>query len=127
MRLIPQLRTVEEIEAEKADALWQDVREARVVNARKQAGWTEISPAERLVPRGPSRYRWLVDSELDDVYTVSPGTWFEPRKATILANMAKATFIVDAAGDVVVLERVASIPSWSWLVDRQTRQEIAAR
>lgn len=121
MKLLPTRPVVDEV-AEKRAERERIIREARVANARRQQGWEEIAPAERLRPRGPSSLRWLVDAEDDAVYVVAPGTYFDPHSAAIVADRVEATFYVNAAGHVVVLERVAAVPSWSRFVERQARR-----
>ena len=38
----------------------RQLREARVVAARRCSAWTEL-PAESLAARGPTRYGWMVE------------------------------------------------------------------
>lgn len=117
MRLLSKFETVEDVQAREARQHAEAVREARIEAARKQRGWIEIAPAERLISRGPAKYAWVVDSESDFLYRVAPGVWFEPCRATILADRAEGvSFFVDAGGNVVILERVSSIPTWSDVV-----------
>jgi hypothetical protein len=127
MRLLPHLVTQEDVEARKAEALLEEVRKTRVKIVRRNADWTEITPAERLIPRGPARLGLLVDADTDIVWTRAPGTIFVPGSVTLVATHANYTYYVSTAGDVIPLERVQSIPTWSWYVARQTRKELAAR
>jgi hypothetical protein len=126
MRLLPQLRTVEDDQADEARALREQVRAARVEFARRNDRWTEIAPAERLIPRGPARYGWLVDAETDLVWVRSKGSFFVTGPVTVVATHVDVTFYVDANGDFVAIERVSSIPNWSWHVAKQARSAAGA-
>jgi hypothetical protein len=99
---------------------------ARVEFARRHDRWTEIA-AERLIPRGPARFGWIVDAETDLVWVRSAGTFFVTGSVTLIATQVNVTFFVDARGDVVPLERVSTIPTWSWYIDRRARAAAGAR
>jgi hypothetical protein len=126
MRLLPTLRTVEQDEAEQAQALLEEVRQKRVEIARRNDNFTEI-PAERLIPRGPAKFAWLVDAETDLVWVRSRGTTFVRDSVTLVSTHAPVTYFISGEGDIVPIEPAPSIPSWSWYIARQTRREIAAR
>jgi hypothetical protein len=97
----------------------RQVREARVQEARRQTGWTELAEL-RLVRRGP----FLVDSEDDVVYTLRRGSVFEPDRATVayVPSGARMIFYVSGAGDVVFLERFPGAVTWSEVVARKPRR-----
>jgi hypothetical protein len=127
VRLTSRFETVEDRQAAERRALSEEVRVARVEFVRRNEKWTEIAPAERLIPRGPSTFGWLVDAQDDTVWTRSRGTFFVPGSVALIATHVDVTFYVDAAGEVIPLERVTTIPNWSSFVERQTRQKLAAK
>ena len=93
----------------------RELREARLKAARNQPNWSEITPAERLCPRGPERFGWLCDAADDRLYTVARGAAFEPGRASVFATHTPVTFYVDREGDVIPLEP-ASPKTWSDVV-----------
>lgn len=97
----------------------QKIREARLKAARGQHNWTEITPAERLVPRGPARFGWLVDAASDRLWRVSRGSVFEPGTARVVATHSAETFYVSRDGDVVALEPAEPFSTWSEVVARR--------
>ena len=127
MRMLSKFETLEERQAHEALEHAEEVRAARVEFVRRNERWTEIAPAERLIPRGPARLGWLVDAQDDTVWTRSRGTFFASGSVSLIATNVDVTFYVDAAGEVVALERVSVIPSWSWYCERQARQGAGAK
>jgi hypothetical protein len=120
---LPVLKTVEEQEADERDKFAAEVRAARIDLARRN--WREIDPPERLVARG---FGWLVDSETDYIFVRRRGTTFEPGRAAIMSGEGfDLWFFLDAAGDVVPLERVPSPKTWSEHVERQARRAARTR
>jgi hypothetical protein len=97
----------------------QQLREARLKAARTQSNFSEIVPAERLIPRGPASLRLLVDTETDLLWRVSLGNVFLPDGASVAATHAKVTYYVDADGDVVTLERAEPFTTWTKLLERR--------
>ena len=98
----------------------RQVRGARLANARRQSGWTEI-PQTRLVPRGRGL---LVDAETDFVWVVRRGHVWEPHKATIgfVPDDAALTFYVDQHDEIVFLEQPSGPSTWSEIVARRARR-----
>ena len=107
----------EETEAE-LEQRRRELREARLKAARTQANWSEITPAERLIPRGPSRFSWLVDAADDRLWTPTRGSVFLPGSASIAATHTHVTFYVTPDDDVVALEP-APVSTWSEVVKRR--------
>ena len=97
----------------------QQLRDARLKAARSQANWTEITPPERLVPRGPAKYGWLVDAASDKLWRVTWGTVFAPGTAAVAATHTAVTYYVSADGDVVPLEEAQPLSTWSEVVRRR--------
>ncbi len=94
---------------------------ARADVARRCSRWHEITPAERLRPRGPGL---LVDAETDLVWTRRRGLVFEPGTSSIAyaPPAAELTFYVDDDGEPVFLER-AMPGTWSeHLARREARR-----
>lgn len=114
--------TVEDNELAERRAQREQVRAKRVDLARREDKWTEI-PAERLVSRGPSRFGWLVDAETDLVWVRAPGSFFVRDSVTLVATHVAVTYFVDAAGDIVALERAPNIATWSDVI--RTRPDLA--
>ena len=94
------------------------LREARLKAARNQSNWTEITPAERLIRRGPARFGWLCDAADDRLWCVGRGTVFLPGGAGVVSTHVPVTFYVDADDDVVALEP-APFQTWSEVVKRR--------
>ena len=69
----------------------------------------------------------MVDAETDLVWARAPGIVFMPESITLITTHVDVTYYVSEAGDIVALERVTSIPSWSWYIDRQAKEAAAAR
>lgn len=111
------LRTFEDEQSEEQERHAAKVRAARLEIARRH--WTEITPAERLVARGP----WLVDTETDFIYIRRRGETFEPGRANLLSGEGVSlAFYVNKSGDVVPLERVPSPRTYSEHAERQARR-----
>lgn len=96
----------------------EQLREARLNAARNQPNWREVSPAARLIPRGPARFGWLCDAADDSLWRVTRGATFQPGSAVVVATHTAVTFYVDTNGDVVALEP-APIKTWSEVVRRR--------
>jgi hypothetical protein len=103
--------------------LRERIREARVRAARRQQGWTEIE-GERLEACGPAKFQWLHDIHTDAVYRISSGSFFEPGKATLVADRVAVTFFVDEEGDVLALDSV--MPSWTEYMEKRAGRGQAA-
>lgn len=108
-----------------ASALERQVREARIEKARANDAWTEISPATRLVRRGPGK-RIVVDAETDKVYRDFRGGVFGQSTASIEFVDVKRplAFTVDH-GDVTFYEPTGEI--WSEIFERKARREARSK
>ena len=95
----------------------RQVRQARLELARRETSWTEITPAERLVRRGP----FLVDSETDLLYVHRRGLVFEPGRATVgyVTPNTTLTFYVDRDDNVVFIDQPGGARTWSEIVARK--------
>ena len=110
---IKPMKSDEDIAAEHAEKL----REGRVRAARGCAAWSEITPLQRLCPRGPARYGWVVDSDGDQIYVRARGHVFNPGTAVVLADRSPFLFVVNDDGDVEVFEPAfRRATSWSEMV-----------
>jgi hypothetical protein len=101
----------------------QQLRTARVEAVRK-THWTELEQAD-LVPRGP--FGWLVHAQSDCVYRLYRGAVFDRGTIGFASPDAALAYYVTARNEVVVLERLTHPASWSAFVERNARQEAAAR
>lgn len=91
------------------------LRQARLEAANRY--WPEIAePVERH--RG-----WLIDVESDRVFRRKPGIVFWRDSATAEV-LGVDCFFVDRDGDVVPLERVASVETWSEFVAQREEQRL---
>lgn len=118
MRLLSKFETQEDVLAREARQLEDDVRKARVKNARSCQAWQEIKPPERLIERGPRNLGWVVDSDSDRIFVRHRGSAFYPRSATVMADRADLWFTVNE-GEVVVYERLNRPASWSDVVRKR--------
>ena len=112
MRMLSRMETLEDIQAREARERDEDVRKARISAARKCSAWEEITPPERLVPRGPARFGWMVDAESDAIYVLHGGSVFQPRTAQIIADKAPLKYTI-SGGHVLVYERLRKPKTWS--------------
>jgi hypothetical protein len=123
VRLLSRTETGEETLPREAREHDEAVRKARIKAAQNCTAWTEITPPERLCARGPSRFRWVVDSETDRLYSPYPGDVFYARSATIVADRVDLTFVVDD-GEVLAYQAVRSPATWSDVI--RARPELAS-
>lgn len=118
MRLLSKFETQEDVKAREARQHEEDVREARIKNARSCQAWQELCPPERLCARGPENFGWNVDSDSDRIFVRYRGTAFYPKSATIIADQADLWFTV-SDGEIIVYERLNRPSSWSDVVRKR--------
>lgn len=95
-----------------------EIRRLRVEAARRNSKWKEIEPPIR-------RGRWLVDAASDELHTLHRGVIWHRAQIEFGADQP-LRFFVDAAGHVIVLDRVLSPRTWSEFYERQTRRRAGA-
>ena len=96
----------------------EQLRAARLGAARANAYWQEIE-FTLLVRRGP----FLVRADDDSLWTLHRGNIWNPSAADVVFNdRIQMWFTVDAAGDVVFLEKINAPATWSEVVERQARR-----
>jgi hypothetical protein len=110
--------TLQDAEDAERAVVEEQVRQARLEQARRSSRWTEIEAD--LVPRGRKGY-WLVSASSDRVYTRVRGAVFQPGLATAIADFAPLYFTVDADGNLTFYER----QPWTWTeqLEKQTERE----
>jgi hypothetical protein len=117
------METADDILAREARQHDEAVRKARVQAARDCPSWTEIAPAARLCPRGPSKFNWVVDSDSNRIFRPYPAAVFHSKSANLVADRTELTFIVKD-GEVIAYEPVRNPATWSDVI--RAHPELAA-
>lgn len=107
---------VEDALAARRPAIEEEVRQARLVAARRSSMWTEIE--DDFVPRGRGL---LVSASTDHVYAPVRGVVFVTASVTIIADQSPLYFVVGDDGELAFYERQPQ--TWTEMLERQAERD----
>ena len=100
----------------KRTAIVDEIRQARLVAARRNSKWTEIE--DDLVPRARGLF---VSAATDRVYTLVRGIVYAPGSASVVADRAPLYYTVSEDGELAFYERRTE--TWTEQLERKAERE----